>query len=331
MKELNQHIKSGNFAPVYLLHGTEGFLLRHWQKKLVETFVPDANPFNLENLDAKTSASDIISSAETLPFMSDFRLIFLKNTGLFEAGRKDDSETLAGYIPDIPETTIILFVEEKVDKRGRLYKRVKDAGFVLEATTPKEAELWEWAVKMCASRGKNMSLATAKHMMQSTTIDMQSLHNELEKLIAHAGNGTEITTSDVDAVCTKSLDVKIFSMMDAVGAGNAKAAVRMYQDLMTLKESPFMVLSMIARQYRFYIQCSYLVSKKTPSKEIASKLSLHPFAVENFIKGGRNLSQQTMLSALNQCLETDFAIKSGHIQDATAVEMLIVKLCTKNT
>ena len=328
MRELNQHIKSGNFAPVYLFHGTEGFLLGHWQKKLVETLMPDANPFNLETFNAKTPTTSIIESAETLPFMSNRRLILLKNTGLFETGRKEDAEALAGYIQDIPETTVILFVEEKVDKRGRLYKRVKEAGFVLEASTPKEADLWEWAIKICASCGKKMSLATAKYMMQSTVIDMQALHNELEKLIAHGGDSEEITMEDIDAVCTKSLDVKIFSMMDAVGAGNAKVAVEMYKNLMTLKESPFMVLSMIARQYRFYIQCSYLASQKMSSKEIASKLSLHPFAVENFIKGSRNLSRQKMIDALNQCLETDFAIKSGHIQDETAIEILIVKLCT---
>ncbi|MCL2236478.1 MAG: DNA polymerase III subunit delta [Defluviitaleaceae bacterium] len=328
MKELNQHIKSGNFATCYLFHGTEAFLMRHWQKRLVEALAPDANSFNMEVLDGKTPAKDIIASAETLPFMAEHRLIILKNTGLFETGRKDDAEALAKYIPDIPETTVILFAEEKVDKRGKLYKRVKESGLVMEAATPSEADLADWAMKMCASRGKKLGRAAAAHMMRSTTLDMQLLHNELEKLIAHAGDGEEITVADIDAVCTKSLDVKIFAMMDAVGAGNARASTKMYRDMMTLGESPFYILSMIARQYRFYIQCSHMAGKGSRAPEIAKTLGQHPFAVENFIKGSRGKFMPALLNALNQCLETDYAIKSGQMNDATAVETLIIKLCT---
>ncbi|MCL2854971.1 MAG: DNA polymerase III subunit delta [Defluviitaleaceae bacterium] len=328
MKVLNEHIKSGKFAPVYLFHGAESFLLRHWQKRLVDAVAPDASSFNTEVLDAKTSASDIIASSETLPFMASYRLIILKNTGLFETGRKDDAEALAAYIPQIPETTVIMFVEAGVDKRGRLYKRVKDAGLAAEAETPSEADLMDWAIKMCASRGKKLARPAAAHMMRSVTGDMQLLHNELEKLIAHAGDDAEITITDIDALCTKSLDVKVFDLMKAVGAGNAKAAAKMYSDLMTLKESPFMVLSMMARQYRFYIQCSYLAKKGVAQKDIASKLSQHPFAVKEFVAGAKNLTQQAMINALNQCLETDFAIKSGKINDAAAVELLIIKLCS---
>jgi len=124
-KELNQNIKSGDFKRVYLLYGVEGFLLGHWQKRLADGVLggigTDAN-LNFKLFDGKVPVADIIAAAETMPFFSDHRLVLLKDTGLFEAGRKDDSEEMAKYIADIPDSTVLVFVEKCVDNRGRLFK-----------------------------------------------------------------------------------------------------------------------------------------------------------------------------------------------------------------
>ncbi|MCL2753860.1 MAG: DNA polymerase III subunit delta [Defluviitaleaceae bacterium] len=330
-KELNQHVKIGEFVPVYLFYGTESFLIGHWQKRLLEALMPNADfsggSLNFETMDGKTPAPIIINSAETLPFMSERRVILLRDTGLFESGRKDDSEAIAEYIKDIPETTVIIFVESKVDKRGKLFKRVKDAGFVLEAATPQESELAEWATKLCAARGKNLARGAAFHLIRSTKADMQHLYNELEKLVSYVGDTTEITVDDVDTLCAKSLDVVIFDLTKALAVGDARTATGIYHGLIAMKESPLMVLSMIARQFRFYLQCGELAAAGMPQKDIAAKLGQHPFAVKEFVAGSRKFTKDQMLSAFENCLETDFAIKSGEIPDVLAVETLIVKLC----
>jgi len=64
-------------------------------------------------------------------------------------------------------------------------------------------------------------------------------------------------------------------------------------------------------------------------KDIAAKLALHPFAVREFVEGGRNFSHEAMLEAFESCLETDYAIKSGQMGDVMAVEVLIIKTCAK--
>ena len=329
MKELNQQIKTGNFSQIYLFYGPETFLIHHWQKRLTEGILDGAEAtLNFETFEGKAPIQDIINAAETLPFMAERRLILCKGTGLFETGRKDDSEAMAKYIADIPPSTILVFIESGVDKRGRLFKRVKEAGFVDEAATPSEGDLAGWAGKLCASRGKTLHRAAAFHLIRNTTQNMQLLYNELEKLISYVGDAPEITIDDIDAVCTKSLDVKIFDLMKQISRGDARAACDIYAGLIGMKESPLMVLSMIARQFRFLLQCGAMAATGAQQKDIASKLSLHPFAVKEFISDSKNFKQKDMIAALEDCLETDFAIKSGHMQDVTAVELLIVKLCT---
>jgi len=329
MRELNQHLKEGKFARAYLLYGDEVFLLSHFRKRLEDAVMQDNDPtFNLDILPSRTSAADIISSCETLPFMGEHRLVILKNSGLFETGRKDDSEALAKYIEDIPDTAVLVFVESSIDKRGKLFKRVKDMGMIFEAQRPKEGELVEWAMKMAAHNKKAFPRAVAFHLVRNVGEDMQLLHVEISKLLTYVGDALEITTQHVDAICTKSLNVKIFDLMRAITKKDKKTAVKLYGDLMTLKESPFMVLSMVARQFRFYIQCGHLAKAGVSQQNIAKQLAQNPFAVKEFIEGSRNFSLEAMKQALMECLEADYAIKTGEIGDELAVEMLLVKLCS---
>ena len=70
----------------------------------------------------------VISTAETMPFFAPRRLIILENSGLF----KKDAEALASYLPELPETTHMIFVEKEIDKRNRLYKKVTTLGYAAE-------------------------------------------------------------------------------------------------------------------------------------------------------------------------------------------------------
>lgn len=329
MDALDNHIKTGDFARAYLFFGGVAFLLTRWRDALTQAILPaDLRGMNMEVFEGAASADSIIEAAETMPFMAERRLVVVKDSGLFVSGRADDSAAMADYIKDIPDTAVVMFVETDVDKRGKLYKRLADKslGFVLEAATPKEPQLADWAVGFAAELGKKMTKAVAIGLVRTVATDMQLLSTEITKLAAHAGDNPNITADDVKALCTKSLEGKIFDLMRAVCNRDAKTACRLYGDLVSLKESPLMVLTMIARQFRYSLQCGALADGMS-QKDIADKLSLHQFAVREFIENARNFSQNAMIEALMNCLDTDFAIKSGEIGDVIGVEVLIAKCC----
>ena len=325
MKQLNNHIKSGTFARVYLFYGTEAFLAGRWRDSLVQAIVPDdARDMNMEIFEGKISATDIINAAETPPFFADYRLIVIKDSGLFAAGRADDATGMAEFVKNIPDTSVLIFAETDVDKRGRLYKRINENGLVCEAKAPKEAELADWIVKLATKLGAQIKKPSAIHLVRNSGTDMQTLYNETAKLAAY-GPGAEITAEDINILCAKSLEAKIFDLMRAIGNKDVSTATTYYANLITAKESPLMILAMVARQFRFCLQCGALAAKMS-QKDIAAKLGLHPFAVREFIDAGHNFSRETMVAALKSCLETDFAIKSGKIGDVLGVEMLIVQI-----
>lgn len=93
MKRIKSDIAKKNFEKCYLLYGGESFLRDLYVKRLKNAVA--GGSFSEMNTDVFNGAVDInriIDASETIPFMSDKRLLIIKDSGLFKAGRKNDSE-----------------------------------------------------------------------------------------------------------------------------------------------------------------------------------------------------------------------------------------------
>ena len=108
MKTIDEDIKSGQFKRVYLLFGEEAYLKHQYKRKLKQALVASDDTMNFSSFEGKdTNPKAIIDLAETLPFFADRRLILIENSGFF----KNSCEELAAYLPELPESTCLVFVE----------------------------------------------------------------------------------------------------------------------------------------------------------------------------------------------------------------------------
>ena len=129
MQTINEDIKNGTFKPVYLLYGEEAFLKQSYKKKLRAAISGD-DTMNYNYFEGKgPDVKEIISLADTMPFFAERRLVLVDGSGFFKSSAPEE---LVNYIPEIPESTCMVFVESEVDKRNKLYKKVKDNGYAAE-------------------------------------------------------------------------------------------------------------------------------------------------------------------------------------------------------
>ena len=129
MQTIANDIKTGSFHRVYLLYGEESYLKRSYKNQLKEALIRPNDTMNYHYFEGKgINPKSIIDLAETMPFLADFRFILIENSGFF----KNSCDELAAYIKDIPETCVFLFVENEIDRRGKLYKAVKQFGYPTE-------------------------------------------------------------------------------------------------------------------------------------------------------------------------------------------------------
>lgn len=321
MQIINEDIKSGQFKPVYLLFGEEDFLKQSYKKKLKEAIAGDDtmnfNYFEGKGLDVK----ELISLSDTMPFFSEKRLILVEDSGFF----KSASEELAEYLPSMPDTTCIVFVEEAVDKRNRLYKKVKDLGHIAEMKRQDSAQLARWAAAILAQNGRKITAQTMNLFLERTGDDMELIRSELEKLISYTMGREVVTGEDVEAITTVQVTNKIFDMVNAIVTRKTRVAMDLYEDLLTLKEPPMRILFLIARQFNQLLMAKEMNSQGLDRGAIASKLKIPPFVAGKVISQAGAFSREQILSFVESCVEAEEAVKTGRLNDRLAVELLITR------
>ena len=139
MQTLNQDIKDRSFKSAYLLFGDEAFLKKSYKNRLKEA-VTGGDTMNYNYYEGKgINVPEILGMADTMPFFAEKRLILVEDSGFFKGG--GEAESLAEYLPNVPDTTCLLFVETEVDKRSKLYKAVKKYGYAAEMVRQEPAQL----------------------------------------------------------------------------------------------------------------------------------------------------------------------------------------------
>ncbi len=322
MQTLNKDLKEQNFKRTYLLFGEEDFLKKSYKNRLKNGITGgdtmNYNYFEGKNVDVK----EVMNLADTMPFFADRRLILLEDTGFFKSAA---GEELVSYLPQMPDSTCMVFVESEVDKRNRLYKKVKELGYAAELSRQDASQLARWAGGILAKDGKRITGRTMDLFLASAGDDMENIRMELEKLVSYVGDREVVTDEDVRAICTVHVTSKIFEMVGAIVGGDTKKAMDLYEDLLTLKEPPMRILYLIARQFNQILQVKELMGKGLDKSSIASKLKMQPFVVGRTMPQARAFTREQILSYVELCVSSEEAVKSGRLQDRLAVELLIAK------
>lgn len=328
MYAINEDLKTGKYKSVYLLYGPEGYLVRRYRDKLLSAFCGGSNKKALEDdmnftafMGKDFTTEQIIDLAETLPFFSERRVILIEDSGLFQK----DGDKLAEYLPGKPETTVFLFVESGADKRSKLYKAVTSVGHAAEFRVQDEDTLKRWIVSLVRKENKQITVRAVESLLERTASDMELLSQELEKLFCYAQDKEAIDLPDVEAVCTTVIGNHIFDMISAMANKNQAEALRLYYELLALREPPMRILYLIGRQFSQLLTIKDLRNRGYDKRKIADKTELKPFIVDKYLVQAGKFSVSMLKSAIEDCVEFDEAVKTGKMTDRLCVEVLLVK------
>ena len=322
MKMLAEDIKNGSFKSSYLLYGEEAYLRTQYKNRLKNALADPSDTMNFSRFEGKgINPAEIISLAETLPFFAERRLILIEDSGFF----KNKCDELADYLPNMPDTTCLLFVETEVDKRNRLYKAVQKYGRVTEFQLQDERTLMKWILGTLKKENKKITESTLQLFLERTGSDMENIHMELEKLLSYTIGREVITSEDVEEICTMQTTGQIFEMILAIAEKKQRLALDLYYDLLALKEPPMRILFLIARQFNQLLLVKSLTAKGMDRASVASKAQIAPFIAGRLMTQARSFTMQQLRNAVQDCVDAEEAVKTGRMTDVLSVEILIVK------
>lgn len=319
MKAIKEDIRKKEYKRVYLLYGTEAYLKKLYRDKLKEAVLAGADAMNLFECSGKgIDEKEVIAFADTMPFFADYRLVILERTGWFK-----NASGFADYISRIPDSAVLVFVEDEVDKRGRLFKAVKEHGYASEMNGMTEAELKLWVASVLKREGRKITEATVQFFIEQVGTDMGRMQCELEKLVCYTLGREVITVQDIKAVCSEQLTGKIFAMTDAMAQGQKKRALDLYQDLIALHEKPLGILYMIQRQFHLLLVVKGMKEAGTDKQAVASAIAVPAFAAAKYMSQADRFSKEEIGYLLEYSTQLEEDVKTGKLQEQIAVELLL--------
>lgn len=322
MQTINEDIKNGTFRRVYLLYGDEDYLKLQYKNKLLRALVTEGDTMNFSRFEGKEAqVPALIDLAETMPFFAEHRVILVEDSDFF----KNAAPQLAEYLPDMPETTCMIFIEKEVDKRSKTYKSLKDIGRMVEFKTPDEKMLTRWVLTVLQKNGKKLTQPTMQLFLEKAGNSMGNIDRELEKLICYVGDREIIQMDDVEEICTGQTENRIFDMIHMMAEKRQKEALELYYDLLALKEPPMRILFLLVRQFNILLQVKTMVAAGMEQNQIADRAGLRSFTIRRYRSEAGHFSVQKLKEALRDCARAEEDVKTGRLDDRLSVELILVK------
>lgn len=316
----------------YVLHGSDEFSLRQQVRSLRAAMGdPATAEMNTSVLDGKnTSAAQVLSAARAMPFLSDKRLVivegmlsWLARKGAGKTG-KAELEELAAGLEDLPPHARIVFVETDTlsDKHPIVVAaKTLPGGFHKLFGPPPNLAAW---IRGHAREvyGVDVEPQAAAALAAIIDNDLRAADNEIAKLATYVNGERPITVEDLKLLTTYAAEPDVFEMVDAIGRRDGQTAIRLMHRLLA-QDDPLRLFGMIVRQFRLLILAREHLNAGGAMGSLGQAIGVHPFVAKKLSEQVRAFSMEQLDAIYHHLLDTDLGIKTGKVDGALALDLLI--------
>ncbi|MDE7396566.1 MAG: DNA polymerase III subunit delta [Muribaculum sp.] len=310
---LLRQIKSGPTAPLYLLHGEEGYFIDALVDALVET-VPEADrDFNLYVFYApETDMATVADACRRYPMMSDRLMVIVKETQAIPAR---DLEKIVPYINHLtPTTTLVLASRGEKCKSKEVEKAVKAAGGV-EFLSEKVKNPSDAIRHFVTGRGLTIEPKGLAMLTDYVGSDLSRLYNEIAKLTVALPQGACVTPEVIEHHIGMSREFNTFELIKAFATRDAMMVFRIlaYFRANPKNNNPIPIVATIWNFYANLLVLLYAKDKSPAGQCAALKMRWVP---DDYAKGQRNYNAWQLIDIIRQLRRADAEMKgNGSRQD----------------
>ncbi len=300
------------------LTGENTFGLRLVLHKLAADFLAEHGDMALEQLDGEEASFERLQEAlQSLPFLASRKMVLLRAPG----ANKQFTEQAEKLLTDLPETTDVILVEPKLDKRLGYYKFLKKATDFREFAPLDRAGLARWLAATVKEQGGSLSPADAAYLVDRVGANQQLLASELDKLLLYDPN---ITRTSINLLTDAVPQSTIFELLEAAFAGNARAALGLYDEQRAMKVEPQQIIAMLA--WQLHVLALIKTAENRAPDQIASEAKLNPYVMRKSAGVARKLSLAQLKQLIAELLEIDLRLKREPLDSDEALQQYLLKL-----
>lgn len=318
----------------YIFHGED----THTQKQTFNEVVAKIGDaamleLNTTRLEGKgLTIGRLQDACNAMPFLAPKRLVIVQD--LFTEGKPDKKfmEGLLAYLPELPDTARLFFLESKaLSAKHALLKLANDSkqGYAKLFERPEGTQLERWISQRTAALGGQMHPRAANALAINVGNDLAILEQEIQKLVLYKGITepvAQITAEDVGLLSPYAAESNIFDLVDAVGNRHGKRAAELLQKKLEEGAEPFLIFSMIVRQFRLLIQVKELAEAGLRPPAISKELKMHSFVAGKVFQQAQSFSLVQLEQIYAHLLDVDVRVKTGKTDMVTALNLLVFGL-----
>jgi DNA polymerase-3 subunit delta len=292
----------------YLICGSDRPRVRRTVARLRQRVTEESgSDLNVAVFDAReTEAAAVIATAETPSFVLGRRLILVTDA---QAWKSPQRKLLAAYLDDPMPETILALEATKYSKDDALAKAVARVGEIFAWDVPKKAELDTWVQKRARAQGLRLTAAGRRRLValvgwpersdEGAGEHMEVFEREIEKLAAYCG-GEEAGEDEVEAVCTATIEARVFALTDAVGRHDRARAFALLEQVFAGGEDAGRVFYTLLRHVRLLGALNDLGGgeDRLDRGQAAKALGVHPYAAQKLLEQRRTFGPREVNRAL---------------------------------
>ena len=323
--EFARRLEQRSLPSVLFFEGPEEHLKQTALQNLRRALLPEGmEELNESRLNAPET-DELIAAAETLPFMADQRLILLRDHPA-ATGRAEADDRLLEYLPQAPSTAVIVFYCVQPVRQKKIKNAVQKLGGLVEFKPLTVAALTSFITDAFHQQGRECDARTADLLIFIAGADTNRLLNEVAKISAYHPEEPRVSAEDIQALAVPTSESKVFSLVDAILAGQAARAFSLLESLLLSGETRTMILFMLMRQFRLMQHIKIMQYEKRTQQQMMDGLSMNPYAFRQLLRQASGYNGRQVKEAVALCLDTDYQVKSGRLREEGAVESVMLRL-----
>jgi len=248
LDELTAALAQKHFAPVYLFHGEEDFLIEEATNAVIEAaLTPEERNFNLDRIyGGEADTRDVVSHASSFPMMAERRVVVVR-----EVEKLGQPEVLAAYIENPSPSTCLVLASSKPDFRRKPFVTAKKHGFVLECKPLWDNQVPAWIAKRVKASGREIDPEAASMLLAYVGSSLREIVNELEKIYLYVGERKTITVDDISAVVGVSREFSVFELQWAIGGKDTgKASAILARMIEQGEPHPVLIVAVLTKFFQ---------------------------------------------------------------------------------
>lgn len=308
--ELKKNLMTAPPESCYILTGDDSFVVKS-AVNMFSVFSGEFRDLNFTFFGKDASISEVIAALLTPPMFSEYRVVCVNDyTG--------DLKQIKEYLKNPSSTSVLLFTGALTPNFNGIIPLCE----IVDCNRLEKSYLEGWVVRKAALQKISVSQKAASLLVEYCNRDMNSVYNELVKLMDYAEGA--IDESDVKELVSPQIEYKVFELSEAIAEKNADKAVELVNLMLAENNSSVSLMGMLFNHFRRLL----FVSLNPKSDTLSSDLKVKEYAVKVALRQAAKFSPRRLKAVFDRLNSLDAGVKAGKISDKNALMEFVCETVT---